>query len=94
MRHTDVQALLVNALVHQRQYAEALTALRELAFRATDWSSRGLVERKLVERLAEECRVDFTSVWESGRRAPVDATGSDGGDGDGTVEEHIFEGPE
>lgn len=92
MRHTDLQALLVNGLVHLRQYAEALTALRELAFRSADWSSRGLVERHLVERLAAECHVDFTSVWESGRRQLAD--GSAASADDGAVEEEIFEATE
>lgn len=89
VRRTHVQAMLVEALVRNSQFADGLKALRELAFGAADWSSRGLVDRSLVERLAAECRVDFASVWESGRRrqAEADAAAADGGD----VEEVIVE---
>lgn len=68
VRHADIQAFLVEALVGSNQFSDALSALRELAVKAPDWSSRGLVERSLIEKLSHECGVDFDAMWNSGRR--------------------------
>lgn len=69
---------MVEALIRSNQFNEALRALQELAVKASDWSSSGLVERSLVERLAKECHVDFDQVWNSGRRKKLNADGQEG----------------
>lgn len=94
VRQTDVQGFLIEALIRSNQFAEGLTALRELALKASDWSSSGLVDRTLVERLAKECHVDFDQMWNSGRRKRVGADGKETGefdDEDDAVDEEIIE---
>lgn len=88
MRHTDIQAFLVEALVGSNQFSDALSALRELALKAPNWSSRGLVERSLIEKISHECGVDFDAMWNSGRRK-YDHTDED--NEDNVVEEDIQE---
>lgn len=34
----------------------------------SDWSSKELVERSLVAKLAKECGIDFDAMWASGRK--------------------------
>ena len=81
--------MLVEALVLSNQYSDALAALRELVAKVPDWSSRGLVEKRLIEKLAEECGIDFDSIWESGRRQRNEQE-----DGEYDVEEEIQEAAE
>ncbi|XP_055845818.1 intraflagellar transport protein 140 homolog [Episyrphus balteatus] len=68
IRHADVLAMLVKALANTKQYVEAVGALRELALKDSTWSSRGLIEKETVQKLADECNLDFNVIWESGRR--------------------------
>lgn len=90
-----MHGFLVEALIRSNQFADGLSALRELALRAPDWSSSGLVDRALVERLAKECHVDFEQLWNSGRRKRRDANGQETGgafdDEDDEVVEEIVE---
>lgn len=85
VRHADIRALMVEGLVETNQFAEALSVLRELALIMSDWSARGMLERSLIERLANECDVDFDAIWNSGRKQRVAAANDD--DGDGNEEE-------
>lgn len=81
VRHADIRAILVEALTETKQYAEALGVLRELALAVSDWSARGMLERSLIERLTQECNVDFDAVWNSGRQQRgAAAMASDGRD--------------
>lgn len=61
----------MEALIRSNQFSDGLSALRDLALKVNDWSSRGLVERPLIERLSLECGIDFDSIWNSGKRSNV-----------------------
>lgn len=76
---------MVEALIATNQYSDALSALRELAIKVSDWSARGLVERSLVARLAQECGIDFSAMWDSGRRRPGQMVNN--GDENGDLDE-------
>lgn len=65
--------------------------MRELALKAPDWSSSGLVDRALVERLANECHVDFEQMWNSGRRKRRNADGHVTADGFDDEDEDVVE---
>lgn len=68
---------------------EALGGLKDLAQKIPDWSSRRLVERSTVERIAKECDTDFESLWNSGKRKIhlSDDSRFDGGENDEEYEE-------
>lgn len=68
VRHSDIQAFLVEALIRSNQFSDGLSALRDLAQKAPDWSTRVLIEKQLIERLAQECGIDFDVIWNSGKR--------------------------
>lgn len=68
IRHSDIRAYMIEALMNIGQYSEALSSLRELTLISNDWSSRGLLERSLIEKLSKECGIDFDILWNSGRR--------------------------
>lgn len=55
-------------MIKVNQFSDALAYLRDLALKVSDWSSKELVERSLVAKLAKECRIDFEAMWASGRK--------------------------
>lgn len=69
VRHIHVQAILIEALIRHRHYDEALNSLKDLSTKSTDWSYKGLLERPLIEKLAQECNVEFNSIWNMGRQS-------------------------
>lgn len=66
-RHGDLLGLLVESQIALKQYSEAMMSLRELSAKQPDWSTREIIDRSLIERLAHECGVDFQQLWNSGR---------------------------
>lgn len=91
IRQSDVHGFLVEALIRSNQFSDGLIALRELALKAPDWSSSGLVDRTLVERLANECNVDFEQMWNSGRRKRRGADGQETADAFDDEDEDVVE---
>lgn len=91
-RHGDVLGLLVESQISLRQYSEAMVSLRELAQKIPDWSSREIIDRSLIEKLATESGVDFNQLWNSGRnplrkQASIDQTDDD--DDEEEIEENL-----
>lgn len=68
VRSIHVQAILIEALIQNHQYDEALTSLKDLSSKSTDWSYKGLLEKPLIEKLAHECNVEFSELWNMGRQ--------------------------
>lgn len=66
-RHCDLLGLLIEAQIALKHYSDAMASLRELSIKQPDWSSREIVDRSLIEKLAFECGVDFNQLWSSGR---------------------------
>lgn len=66
VRHGDVMALHMEALVNSELYSEALGCFREIATKVPDWGRRNLLEKPIVEKLAHECGLDFEQLWQSG----------------------------
>lgn len=60
--------MLVRALAYSKQWPEAGRALKELALKDNAWSTIGLVDKALVQKIANECNLDFDIIWNSGRR--------------------------
>ncbi|XP_067639118.1 intraflagellar transport protein 140 homolog isoform X2 [Eurosta solidaginis] len=89
IRQADILAMLVRALGYSKQWAEAGRALKELAMKDNGWSTVGLVDKALVQRIAKECNLDFDIIWNSGRRrVNVNGTESDL-DRDEEIEEEL-----
>ncbi|BFF95614.1 intraflagellar transport protein 140 homolog [Drosophila madeirensis] len=74
IRHSHILAMLVRALVYAKQYPEAGRALKELAVKDNSWSSSGLLDRALVQKVAKECDLDFNLIWNSGRQVTTATT--------------------
>ncbi|XP_018800098.1 PREDICTED: intraflagellar transport protein 140 homolog [Bactrocera latifrons] len=68
IRQADILAMLVRALAYSKQWSEAGRALKELALKDNAWSTIGLVDKALVQKIAKECNLDFDIIWNSGRR--------------------------
>lgn len=68
VRGIHIQALLIEALIRNRRYPEAMEALSDLSNKSTDWSYKGLLEKPLIEKLAHECGVEFSTIWNMGRQ--------------------------
>ncbi|XP_049310514.1 intraflagellar transport protein 140 homolog [Bactrocera dorsalis] len=68
IRQADILAMLVRALAYSKQWPEAGRALKELALKDNAWSTIGLVDKALVQKIAKECNLDFDIIWNSGRR--------------------------
>lgn len=66
-RHCDLLGLLIESQIALKHYSDAMGSLRELSIKLPDWSSREIVDRSLIEKLAFECGVDFNQLWSSGR---------------------------
>lgn len=93
-RHYDLLGLLTESQISLKQYSEAMVSLRELTQKQPDWSSREIIDRSLIEKLAHETGVDFNQLWNSGRnplrkQASIDHTDDEEGDDD--VDEEIEE---
>lgn len=84
----------MEALIASELYTESLSCLREIAVKVPNWSSKNLVERTSIEKLAHECGIDFDTLWRS-RPNNRGGGGGDGGDNDdsndGEYEEEIQE---
>ncbi|XP_054730217.1 intraflagellar transport protein 140 homolog [Anastrepha obliqua] len=68
IRQADILAMLVRALAYSKQWTEAGRALKELAVKDNAWSTIGLVDKALVQKIAKECNLDFDIIWNSGRK--------------------------
>lgn len=89
VRTIHLQAILIEALIRTKHYSDALNTLRELSMKSHDWSYKGLIEKSLIEKLAKECGVEFSSIWNTGRKRVSEEHGTD--DGANEVEEDIRE---
>lgn len=67
-RHSDILGMLIEAQISLRQYDDGMSSLKELAVKQPDWSSREVIDRSLIEKLAKEVGVDFNQLWNSGRK--------------------------
>ncbi|KAH8412279.1 hypothetical protein KR009_000984 [Drosophila setifemur] len=76
IRHAHILAMLIRALVYAKQYTEAGRALKELAVKDNSWSSSGLVDRGVVQKIAKECDLDFDLIWNSGRQVTASTSGT------------------
>lgn len=63
IRQSDIIALMVRALTYTKQYNEAAKALKELTMREPNWSSTGILEKSLVQKISKECNLDFNTIW-------------------------------
>ncbi|XP_017466425.1 PREDICTED: intraflagellar transport protein 140 homolog [Rhagoletis zephyria] len=68
IRQADILAMLVRALAYSKQWAEAGRSLKELAMKENAWSTIGLVDKALVQKITKECNLDFEIIWNTGRR--------------------------
>lgn len=66
-RHCDLLGLLIESQISLKHFSDAMATLRELSIKQPDWSSREIIDRSLIEKLAFECGVDFNQLWSSGR---------------------------
>ena len=62
IRQSDIIALLVRSLVYTKQYNEAAKALKELALREPNWSSTKILEKSLVQKIANETTKNAVSM--------------------------------
>lgn len=83
IRQADIIALLVRALTYTKQFNEAAKALKELSLRDPGWSSSGVLDKTIVQRIAKECNLDFDSIWKTHYRSAAEY----GEDSDGDQEE-------
>lgn len=67
-RHCDLLGLQVESQIALKQYSDAMASLRDLSLKQPDWSTREIIDRSLIEKLAFECGVDFNQLWSSGRK--------------------------
>lgn len=79
--------MLVRALAYSKQWAEAGRALKELALKDNAWSTIGLVDKALVQKIAKECDLDFDIIWNSGRRLVNIKENEDDQDNEDEIEE-------
>lgn len=82
---------MITSLIKTGQYSDALAYLRDLALKVSDWSSKELVERSLVAKLAKECGIDFDAMWASGRKKRYVGTDDDEDGSTEFVEEEVQE---
>lgn len=90
-RHCDVLGLLIESQIALKHYADAMVSLRDLSLKQPDWSSREIVDRSLIEKLAFECGVDFNQLWSSGRNPlrKQDSIDQPDDDDDEEIEENL-----
>lgn len=77
VRTIHLQAALIEALIRTKQYSDALNCLREMSTKSSDWSYKGLLEKPLIEKLAHECGIEFSTLWNLGRQNVGSAEPSD-----------------
>lgn len=65
--YSDILALLIESQISLKQFTEALTSLKELSIKQPDWSTREIIDRSLIEKLAVELNIDFNTLWNTGR---------------------------
>lgn len=87
IRAIHIQAILIEALIRNRRYPEAMEALEELSSKSHDWSYKGLLEKPLIEKLAHESGVEFSTLWNMGRQDIVN--GDDTSENDDEIQEEI-----
>ncbi|XP_031624107.1 intraflagellar transport protein 140 homolog isoform X2 [Contarinia nasturtii] len=87
VRAIHVQAILIEALIRNRRYPEAMEALEDLSSKSTDWSYKGLLEKPLIEKLAHEMNVEFSTIWNMGRQDI--ANGDETSENDDEIQEEI-----
>lgn len=63
IRHVHIMGLLVEALISNKHYQDALALLRELIIKTSDGEFREFLDKGLVERLTSELGVDFEAIW-------------------------------
>ncbi|KNC28438.1 hypothetical protein FF38_06009 [Lucilia cuprina] len=86
IRQSDIIALMVRALTYTKQYNEAAKALKELVMREPNWSSSGVLEKSLVQKIAHECNLDFDLIWK-----PMNGSSSHNGEDSDNDQEDIQE---
>ncbi|XP_037936551.1 intraflagellar transport protein 140 homolog [Teleopsis dalmanni] len=89
IKQADILAMLIKSLSYTKQYNEAGRALKELATRETSWSSIGLLDKALVQKIAAECNLDFDLIWNSGRSKTVTTTSESGDEGEDEIQEEL-----
>lgn len=87
VRAIHIQAILIEALIRNRRYPEAMEALKDLSTKSTDWSYKGLLEKPLIEKLAHELSVEFSTIWNMGRQDI--ANGDETSENDDEIQEEI-----
>lgn len=55
--------MLIKAFAFSKQYNESGKVLKELSVRDAGWSSSGLLDKGLVQKIVEECNLDFATIW-------------------------------
>jgi intraflagellar transport protein 140 len=86
-RDGDILGLLVESQIALKHYTDAMQSLRELSLKQPDWSTREIIDRSLIEKLAMECGVDFNMLWNSGRNKLTKQDSIDQTDDDDEEEE-------
>lgn len=76
VRSIHILAILIESLIKTKQYGDALNSLRELSAKSSDWSYKGLLEKSLIEKLATECGIEFSSIWNNDRKRVLSRNGS------------------
>lgn len=89
VRSIHIMAMLIESLIRTKQYTEALSSLRELSSKSSDWSYKGLLEKSLVEKLAAECGVEFNSIWNNDRKRVLGDGAGSFDDADNEIAEEI-----
>lgn len=69
--------MLIRALAYSKQYNEAARVLKELIIKNPNWSSMGLLEKPLVQGIANECNLDFDMIWNPMRKTQITDIHSD-----------------
>ena len=90
-RHGDLLGLVVESQIALKQYSDAMVSLRDLSIKQPDWSSKEIIDRSLIEKLAFECGVDFNQLWQSGRNPlrKQDSIDQTDDDDDEEIEENL-----
>lgn len=63
IKNGHIQSLLMEALVHEKQYAEALSMLKDLISNNSEEDYKLWLNQVLVDKLATETGMDLNSIW-------------------------------
>lgn len=55
--------MLIKAFAFSKQYNESGKILKELSVKDAAWSSSNLLDKSLVQKICEECNLDFATIW-------------------------------